>query len=144
MATPLPPDEAERLKQAIDADDAEGAAALGAAARVALHEGRFEDALALARAVAVADPDAARAWVLVARAAEGLGRLEDARRALETAVSLDDKDLETAVHAAELQAKTGAPGAARALATYVVLHERGAPELAARAQAVIDALEARP
>lgn len=146
----LSPDEIRRLHEALAAsrsapgarpEQALDARALVAAATTAMQLGRHDDALALARAALVADPKSARAWSLAGTALEKKGLLDDARRALETASSLDDKDLATMMTAAEVQVRCGAVSSGRALATYVILHEKGAPELRARAQALLDATE---
>lgn len=156
--TELSPDEIRRLHAALEAMGSGGVAdrsggdhgigerlfddrALVAAATTAVQLGRFDDALALARAALVSDPESARAWSLAGRALLGKGEDAEARRALETSISLDDKDLATALLAAESQVKTGAPSAARALLTYVILHEQGAPELRAKAQTLLDQLD---
>lgn len=160
--TELSLDEIRRLHAALAATGASGVAApsgteqgeqhifdehplddrvLVAAAATAAELGRHDDALALARAALVANPTSARAWSLAGRALLGKGEDLEARRALETAVSLDDKDLATALLAAGTQVRTGALSAARALASYVILHEQGAPDLRAAAQALLDELD---
>lgn len=144
----LSPDEIRRLHEALEAllpDEQKGgvgldARALVAAATTALQLSRFDDALALARAALVADPRSARAWSNAGAALEAKGQIADARRAYETAVSLDDRDLATALACARLQKSTGASSSARALLTYVLLKETGAPELRAQAQALLDEL----
>lgn len=116
------------------------ARALVTAAAAAAQLARWDDVLALARAAIAVDAGSARAWSLAGTALEQLGDLAQARSALERAVSLDDKDLATALAAARVQAKTGARSAARALASYVLLHENNAPALRSEAQALVRAL----
>jgi tetratricopeptide (TPR) repeat protein len=123
------------------------ARSLVAAATTAAQMAKWDDVLALARAAIAVEADSPRAWALVGAALEAKGSLSEARPALERAVSLDDKDLATAVACARVQAMTGAVTAARALLTYVLLRESGAPALRAEADTLlhsIDESEARP
>ena len=117
------------------------ARSLVAAATTAAQTAQWDDALALARAAIAVDAASPRAWALVGAALEAQGKLTDARRALERAVSLDDRDLATAVACARVQAKTGAVTAARALLTYVLLRETGAPALRAEAYTLLHAID---
>ena len=117
------------------------ARALVTAAAAAAHTARWDDVLVLARAAIAVDARSARAWSLAGLALEQLGDLAQARVSLERAVSLDDRDLPTALAAARVQAKTGARSAARALANYVLLHEDNAPALRTEAQALMRALD---
>jgi tetratricopeptide (TPR) repeat protein len=117
------------------------ARSLVAAAATAAQTASWDDALALARAALAVDPLHPRAWGLVGTALEAQGKHGEARTALEKAVSLDDRDLATAVACARVQAKTGAVTAARALLTYVLLRESGAPALRAEAYTLLHALD---
>jgi tetratricopeptide (TPR) repeat protein len=117
------------------------ARSLVAAATTAAQTAQWDDVLALARAAIAVDAKSPRAWALVGAALEAQGNHAEARPALERAVSLDDKDLATAVACARVQAKTGAVTAARALLTYVLLRESGAPALRAEAYALLHALD---
>lgn len=91
-----------------------------AAARSALDLGRADDATALARAALALSPTNASAWVVLGDAAWSLGDINAARNAWEEALSLDDKDLGTAVSCARAQLMTGAVSSARALLTFVL------------------------
>lgn len=141
----LTDDESQRLTtvlRSLDLDPhALESAALSAASSTALALGRHDDALALARAAVVGDPRAARAWSLVGAALEATGDVAGARRAYETAVSRDERDLAVALKTAELQARTGSPSAARALVTYVLLRESD-DDIRDRARTLLAALEA--
>ena len=91
-----------------------------AAARSALDLARADDATALARAALALSPTNASAWVVLGDAAWSLGDINAARNAWEEALSLDDKDLGTAVSCARAQLMTGAVSSARALLTFVL------------------------
>ncbi len=116
------------------------ARALVAAAASAAQALQWDDVGALAKAAIAVDAGSPRAWALAGLAHEAKGELEPARLALERAVSLDDKDLVTSLACARVQARLGAVGPARALASYVLLREHNAPALRAEAQALVKAL----
>ena len=118
------------------------ARALVAAAASAAQASQWDDAAALAKAALAVDASSPRAWSLLGLAHEAKGALLEARAALERAVSLDDMDLATSLACARVQAKLGAVGPARALASYVLLKEHNAPALRSEAQALVKALAA--
>lgn len=118
------------------------ARALVAAAASAAQGLQWGDAAALAKAAIAIDAGSPRAWSLLGLAHEATGELREARAALERAVSLDDRDLATSLACARVQAKLGAVGPARALASYVLLKEHNAPALRGEAQALIKSLGA--
>ncbi|MBI1946411.1 MAG: tetratricopeptide repeat protein [Deltaproteobacteria bacterium] len=123
------------------------ARALVAAAASAAQALQWDDAVALAKAALAIDAGSPRAWSLLGLAHEAKGDLAEARTALERAVSLDDLDLATSLACARVQAKLGAVGPARALASYVLLKEQNAPALRSEAQALAKSLtpdERRP
>lgn len=120
------------------------ARALVAAAASAAQAGQWDDVLSLVHAALAVDQGSPRAWALAGMAHEAKGDLSKARDALERAVSLDDRDLSTALACARVQARTGATDAARALAGYVLLQEQNAPALRAEAQALVGALANAP
>ncbi|MCC7072387.1 MAG: tetratricopeptide repeat protein [Deltaproteobacteria bacterium] len=113
---------------------------LVAAAASAAQAQQWDDAAALAQAALAIDANAPRAWALVGMAHEAKGELEQARAAYERAVSLDDMDLATSLACARVQARLGALGPARALASYVLLKEHNAPSLRAEAAALVKSL----
>lgn len=117
------------------------ARSLVAAAATAAQKQSWDDVLALARAATAIDVHSPRAFALIGAALEAKAQLAEARTALERAVSLDDRDLSTAVACARVQAKTGAITAARALLTYVLLRETGAPALRSEASALLQSLD---
>lgn len=121
--------------------DVSGARALVSAASAAAQRASWDDALSLARAAIAIDEKSPRAWSLVGAALEAKQHLTESRQAYERAVSLDDKDLATALACARVQARTGAVTAARALVTYVLLRENGAPTLRAEAYALLRTLD---
>src|SRR3972149_12126000 len=108
-------------------------ALVAAAASAAQAWARGDDAPALAKAALAVDASSPRAWSLLGLAHEAKGALLEARAALERAVSLDDMDLATSLACARVQAKLGAVGPARALASYVLLKEH--KDAALRAEA---------
>jgi Flp pilus assembly protein TadD len=116
------------------------ARAFVAAARSALQLGRGDDALALARAALTLEPHNARAWAVVGDALWNLTDVHGARTAWETALSLDDKDLATAVSCARAQQRDGAPDAARALLNFVLLKSRS-EEITRVASELLEALQ---
>lgn len=116
------------------------ARALVAAAASAAQSLQWDDAEALAQAAIAVDASSPRAWALAGLAHEAKGQLTQARAALERAVSLDDLDLATSLACARVQARLGAVGPARALASYVLLKEHNAPALRAEAQALVKSL----
>lgn len=124
------------------------ARSLIAAAASAAQSEQWDDVLSLVQAALAVDAGSPRAWALAGLAHEAKGNLPQARQALERAVSMDDRDLSTALACARVQAQTGATDAARALAGYVLLHEQNAPALRAEAQALVGSLanagEGRP
>lgn len=91
-----------------------------AAARSALDLGRVDDAASLARAALALAPTSATAWTVLGDARWIAGDAPAARDAWEEALSLDDRDLGTAVSCARAQLACGAPDAARALLTFVL------------------------
>lgn len=97
------------------------ARSLAQAARSALTIGRPDDAVDLARAALALEPKNARAWSVVGDALYAKGAVHDARVAYEEAVSLDDKDLATAVACARAQIGDGAPTAGKALLSFVLM-----------------------
>lgn len=120
--------------------DVMDARALVATAASAALVGQWDDVLSLVKAALAVDSGSPRAWSLAGLAHEAKGDLPRAREALERAVSLDDKDLATSLACARVQARLGRADAARALASYVLLHEQNAPALRAEAQALVSAL----
>ena len=115
------------------------ARAFAAAARSALQLGRADDAVALGRAALTLEPDNARAWSAVGEGLWVLGDVHGARVAWETSLSLDDKDLATAVSCARAQQRDGAPDAARALLNFVLLKSRS-DEITTVASELLEAL----
>ncbi|MDP2342197.1 MAG: tetratricopeptide repeat protein [Deltaproteobacteria bacterium] len=116
------------------------ARAFAAAARSAMQLGRPDDAVALGRAALTLEPNNARAWAVVGDALWSLGQVHDARTAYETAISLDDKDLATAVSCARAQQRDGAPDAARALLSFVLVRSRS-EEITKLASELLEALQ---
>ena len=115
------------------------ARAFVAAARSALQLGRADDAVALGRAALTLEPQNARAWAVVGDALFTLGQMPAARAAYESSLSLDDKDLATAVSCARAQLRDGAPDAARALLSFVLLKSHSA-EITKVAAELLEAL----
>jgi tetratricopeptide (TPR) repeat protein len=93
-----------------------------AAARSALNLGRHEDAVALARAGIAVAPTSAPAWTVLGDALWSAGDAFAARTAWEEALSIDDRDLGTALSCARAQWRTGDVAGARALVTFVLTH----------------------
>lgn len=141
--TQISPEEVERLHAVMGAQGQADAPALVAAASTAARLSRWSDVVHLAQAALVLDPHNARAWGLVGQAAEAAGRFPDARRAFETAVGLDDRDMGLALAAARAQANTGAVSPARALLTYVLLRS-SSQTLRSEAQKLLDTLPSDP
>ncbi len=94
--------------------------AIVAAARTALDLGRIEAATTLARAALGLAPSSASAWTVLGDAAWSAGDVVAARSAWEEALSLDDRDLGTALACARAQLATADVAAARALITFVL------------------------
>ena len=91
-----------------------------AAARTALDLGRTEAATTLARAALGLAPSSASAWTVLGDAAWKAGDVAAARAAWEEALSLDDRDLGTALACARAQLATADVAAARALIIFVL------------------------
>jgi predicted TPR repeat methyltransferase len=91
-----------------------------AAARSALELDRADAAIVLARAALGLAPSSASAWTVLGDASWSLGDVAAARAAWEEALSLDDRDLGTALSCARAQLQTDDVGAARALVTFVL------------------------
>lgn len=117
--------------------DTEDARALIATARTALAQDQVDDALALVTAALALSPQSAQAWVLAGDIAWQRHDVQQARDAWEEALSLDDRDLVTAVRCARAQLATGAVRQARALLTYVVARTNSAP-LRDEAESILD------
>jgi Flp pilus assembly protein TadD len=136
--------EAARLQAAIKADDDVGDASHSepgsfvAAARSAIDVGRTADAKALAKGALALSPSNAPAWTALGDALWIEGDVAGARAAWEEALSLDDKDLGTAISCARAQLRMGAISSARALLTYVLTKTRS-EALRADASALLDA-----
>ena len=135
--------EAARLQAAIKADAADAVAgdaepgAFVAAARSALDVGRPADAVALAKAALALSPENAIAWTALGDALWLADDVVGARAAWEEALSLDDKDLGTALSCARAQLRLGEHVQARALLTFVLMKTRS-DELRAEATALLD------
>jgi tetratricopeptide (TPR) repeat protein len=141
----LQPGEIEHLHAALvklHGEKPQDARTLVAAAATAVRTHQWDDAIALARTALISDPRSARAWAIVGASLEGKGQWDAAIEAYESALSLDDKDLATALATAELHARVGSVSAARALTNFVILRETGAPLLRARARKLLMQLEA--
>jgi Flp pilus assembly protein TadD len=108
-----------------------------AAARSALDLGRAADATALARAALGLAPTSASGWTVLGDAAWSVGDVVAARAAWEEALSLDDRDLGTALSCARAQLATGDVDAARALITFVLTRAH-TDALRATAQTLLD------
>ncbi len=138
--------EAARLQAAIKADVSVGDArhaepgAFVAAARSAIDVARPRDAVALAKAALALSPTNALAWTAMGDALWLDGDVAGARAAWEEALSLDDKDLGTAVSCARAQLRMGATTQARALLTFVLMKTRS-EALRADATALLESAE---
>jgi hypothetical protein len=124
MPAAMTPETAARLHAAVVDEGLQDADphAFVAAARSALNLGRAADAMSLARAALGVAPTSAAAWTVLGDAAWAAHDVVAARAAWEEAVSLDDRDLGTALSCARAQHRTGDVAAARALVTFVLTH----------------------
>jgi len=138
-SAPFSADTAARLHAAVVGEgvvDADPQAFI-AAARSALDLGRAEAATALARAALGLAPSSASAWTVLGDAAWTAGDVAAARAAWEEALSLDDRDLGTALSCARAQLATADAAAARALITFVLTRAH-TDALKATAQALLE------
>lgn len=118
----------------VDVDDAR---AMVAAARSALVNDLVDDAQHLVTAALALDPENAQGWVLQGDVAWQRNDAAAARDAWQEALSLDDKDLVTALRCARAQLALDDVRPARALLTFVVARTRS-DELRDEAEALLE------
>ena len=107
----------------------------------ALRQSSYDNAQAILEAAMLVDPDHAQVWSLIGMVAERQGRDHDARTAYETALGLDEDDPVTAMALAGLYARCGLGAQAGGLCHWLLGEADDAPEIRARAAALIKTLE---
>lgn len=116
---------------------------LVASAGEAIRIGAWDNAASLVDAALIIDPERGAAWSLRGQIEEKAGRLDNARKAFETALAIDDKDLHTALALAALYNKMNDSERARALINWLLLEDEVPAELRARAAQIKENLAPR-